>query len=100
MKVEYPEELEKLVRLHVECIIPLIKTIFNVPLHQSSRWALDTECGRWTQNLAFFPCTLHAILKKLFISGLWHLEQMAFWLLKMQAFGRVLQINCISHLRH
>lgn len=50
MKVEYAEELEKLVRLHAECIMPLIKAIFNGPLHQSSRWALDKECGRWTQN--------------------------------------------------
>lgn len=70
MKVEYIEELQKLVWLHAECIISLIKAIFNGPLHQRSRWALGKECGRLTQSPTLF--FLHSIcnLKKLFISGL------------------------------
>lgn len=33
MKVEYTEELEKLVLLHAECIISLIKASLIGPLH-------------------------------------------------------------------
>ncbi|KAI1233766.1 ER lumen protein-retaining receptor 2, partial [Lamprotornis superbus] len=37
MKVEYTEELEKLVMLHAECIISLIKATLNGPLHSCYR---------------------------------------------------------------
>lgn len=57
MKVEYTEELEKLVMLYAECIISLIKASLS-QLHSycriSSGWALDKECGKWTQSPTFF----------------------------------------------
>jgi len=63
MKVEYTVELEKLVMLHAECIISLIKASLNGPLHsyyiRSSRRALDKECGKWAQNPTFFFSTLY-----------------------------------------
>lgn len=59
MKVEYTEELEKLVRLHAECIISLIKAIFNGPLHQSSRWALGK--GMWKMDSKSYSFFLHSI---------------------------------------
>lgn len=66
MKVEYTEELEKLVMLHAECIISLITASLNGPLHSyyriSSRQALDKECGKWTENRTFFY-TLHTVFK-------------------------------------
>lgn len=102
MKVEYTEELEELVMLYAECIISLIKASLNGPLHSyyriSSRWALDKECGKRTQNPTSFY-TLHAIFKNC-LYGDWHLEQMPFWLLKIKAFGRMVQINYIPQLKH
>lgn len=71
MKVEYTDELEKLVMLHAECIISLIKANLNGPLHSCYRVS-SKALDKVGDGLKILPFFLHSTcsFKKLFISGL------------------------------
>lgn len=100
MKVEYTEELEKLVKLHAECRVSLIKAFLNGPLNTyyriSSRWALDKECGKWTQAYFFL---FHLQFLKTVCMGTVTFRTNAILLIENKSLRKMIKINCISQLR-